>query len=570
MPQYIGVLAPTGKIFVYPDAEISQSNTFTWVNSIPYRVHAAGATELELPRVKSITINRDADSDAATCTVVCYDPSGALNPINSGTWERVLVPNTMIKTRQGYGVAGLATTGMWLIDRVSFSNPPSTVTIQCRDLAKLLLVQTLYPPIVPDDFYPVGFCTTNDKQTNEIYKKAKRWIPYSDLTEIVKFFLRLAGFDSWTVETTGVMVPLEEMSQMMLIDAINRIKDIVGYRFYVDRYGIPHFIHAPIAGSVIPASQYLIHQTVDIVSINRTISDDLARSKIISYGKTVGGIGNINVIPPRDVKNITYENRQITGKYCFSYYTVNQDWTNFKKWVCGMEASESDSWSNVEWIPAARRGSGSNYYGMKMYQKVKEYQLKNGLIKYSDIWMRHPTLQWGDEMLQVRKGMTLVRRYSGNRVVGNFFGWTKQHWNRTHMRVPVDFIETIPGKTEIEFDEMRVISSSYEPSHYLTPLKGQIRIAIHSDEALENEEQCSLMARMIDFWANIHNNSYNLEVRADTRYDIGHVADLFEDKTKTFTKVLILGMSNNMDLESGQWTMSLDIVDLEPTEVATQ
>lgn len=82
------------------------------------------------------------------------------------TWIDMFIPNRVIRTHQGYGSDGsgqvhndakLDLTGTWLIDRVEYS-ATGLVTITCRDFAKLLIEQRLYPPIIPLDQYPLDIC----------------------------------------------------------------------------------------------------------------------------------------------------------------------------------------------------------------------------------------------------------------------------------------------------------------------------------------------------------------------------------------------------------------------------
>ena len=82
------------------------------------------------------------------------------------TWVDMFIPNRVIRTFQGYGSDGsgqvhndakLDLTGTWLIDRVQYS-AKGLVTIQCRDFAKLLIEQRLYPPIIPLNRYPLNIC----------------------------------------------------------------------------------------------------------------------------------------------------------------------------------------------------------------------------------------------------------------------------------------------------------------------------------------------------------------------------------------------------------------------------
>ena len=169
------------------------------------------AESYELPNVRTIEIDRRLGSDAASVKITLvntqppsaddvldetYDQEGSsptrrdlgefgkpgaysfrrgiavdsdgLNPWAHDTseWVDLLIPNRVLKTFQGYGtdLAGnpaqdtmLALTGIWLIDRVEY-RADGQVTIEGRDLAKLLIEQKVYPPIIPLEHYPLEFC----------------------------------------------------------------------------------------------------------------------------------------------------------------------------------------------------------------------------------------------------------------------------------------------------------------------------------------------------------------------------------------------------------------------------
>lgn len=86
-------------------------------------------------------------------------------------WADALLPNRLLWTFEGYGTdfapqpwndSKLVQTGIWLIDRVSV-NTSGELTVECRDFAKLLIEQRLYPPIVPLDNYPINFCSDQEE-----------------------------------------------------------------------------------------------------------------------------------------------------------------------------------------------------------------------------------------------------------------------------------------------------------------------------------------------------------------------------------------------------------------------
>ena len=97
----------------------------------------------------------------------------------SQTWVDMLVPNRLIRTYQGYGAnydlephvdGNLVLTGLWLIDTVEF-RADATIQIQCRDLAKLLLEQHIYPPVIPKNDYPLRIIAPHEYDTGKRRKK---------------------------------------------------------------------------------------------------------------------------------------------------------------------------------------------------------------------------------------------------------------------------------------------------------------------------------------------------------------------------------------------------------------
>jgi hypothetical protein len=179
--------------------------------------------ESEIPNVRSINIDRSLDTDAATCEITLSNqwmrtnegrlipPSGVaiineedphplilgepgfFSPSHGATaeararwqqsqsnWGDLLVPNALIRTYQGFGGASpmsipeateagyLAATGVWLVDEVRVDTK-GDMSLRCRDMAKLLIEQQLYPPLVPTSSYPLRYCRWDYK--NETRQK---------------------------------------------------------------------------------------------------------------------------------------------------------------------------------------------------------------------------------------------------------------------------------------------------------------------------------------------------------------------------------------------------------------
>lgn len=210
---FIGTDRSHGRVTVEPDWFLTKT-TKTWGSGScgPYRWFQRednSQTEVEIPGIKTIKIDRSVDQDAATCTITLYnqsmddnDEAGELvsqlgNPgyytpdrgrspetnarWNQGanSWENVLTPGALLRTYQGFGgydtdgspfdidvavaSGNLLLTGLWLVDTVNVGTS-GLMNIQCRDMGKLLIEQQLYPPLIPSDKYPIQYCRWTFKQ----------------------------------------------------------------------------------------------------------------------------------------------------------------------------------------------------------------------------------------------------------------------------------------------------------------------------------------------------------------------------------------------------------------------
>lgn len=192
-------------------------------------------TQYEFTGMTEVDISRSIGQDAATCTITMWnthgstskpegidtegrkgylspgrgDPIPNLTSVYTGTntdlgmgpddthltlpmtwnypqnmYRDVFVPNTVIRTFQGYGSdnfdtlgneiymhdptsdgyvppeadAKLYQSGTWLIDQVTIDASAQTITLECRDLGKLLIEQYIYPPLLPIERFPLIYC----------------------------------------------------------------------------------------------------------------------------------------------------------------------------------------------------------------------------------------------------------------------------------------------------------------------------------------------------------------------------------------------------------------------------
>lgn len=197
-----------------------------------------------VPNLETIAIDRSVDNDVATCEITLtnqwmynngeapvgggnrelrgfFTPNRGQQPESqarwgheTNEWENVFTPNTILRTYQGYGGhakslddcltdGNLLLTGVWLIDTVNLGTN-GKLTIACRDMAKLLVDQQLYPPLIPSKKYPLTYyryvydnfaiqaaakkvtssttvsVTKGDKRLRFADSEVDRWYPSSD------------------------------------------------------------------------------------------------------------------------------------------------------------------------------------------------------------------------------------------------------------------------------------------------------------------------------------------------------------------------------------------------------
>lgn len=151
----------------------------------------------EIPNLQSISIDRSVDQDAALISLKLTNswmyelgaaPAGAeqagqpgyFTPTRGNSaeanarwghtqneWNDVLVPNALLRVYTGFGGAtgdvldavaagNLALYGIFLLDDVRIATN-GTISVTGRDVAKLLIEQQLFPPLVPHAKYPLHY-----------------------------------------------------------------------------------------------------------------------------------------------------------------------------------------------------------------------------------------------------------------------------------------------------------------------------------------------------------------------------------------------------------------------------
>ncbi len=192
---------PQGRVTIEPDWYLEMSGavvgTYTKGPVRSFQRADNSQVELELPNIATLEIDESIDSDAATCRI---EIDNQIQMLNSSTdepavvgdpgyfswshgdtseaaarwgqdpnsWSNLLIPNMLVRSYSGYGgrektipqaVAdgNIRLSGVWLIDEVQVS-VGGKITMNCRSMAKLLLEQLVFPPLVPPGQYPMARC----------------------------------------------------------------------------------------------------------------------------------------------------------------------------------------------------------------------------------------------------------------------------------------------------------------------------------------------------------------------------------------------------------------------------
>lgn len=210
-----------------------QSRSFTQPTSPAFPSEApVSERPLEFPNIQSVQTDRSLDSDVGSLTLRMWNvrpraigdipsrdelsrsvgffarsfgrpPVAAISSpqwgsIPASRWAELLVPDNIVRTYQGYGSdlldhpdktvlevpperdSKLVLTGVWHIDSVQITG--SEITVQARDVGRLMLDHMVMPPVVPNDFYPPTFegwgddVTTQEKVTVDTRRRSR--IPF--------------------------------------------------------------------------------------------------------------------------------------------------------------------------------------------------------------------------------------------------------------------------------------------------------------------------------------------------------------------------------------------------------
>ena len=150
----------------------------------------------ELPNIKSVQWSRGTDLDVGQCTIEVWNckpmpidavpvgtawdimQAGAMVYSYGGVqhssrwghsrneWFGWLMPDNLVEVHEGYGMdptkaaeldPNLVQTGLWKIKDVEMTTDSRVLRLVCEDMGSLFTDQIAYPPVVPQDWYPLSF-----------------------------------------------------------------------------------------------------------------------------------------------------------------------------------------------------------------------------------------------------------------------------------------------------------------------------------------------------------------------------------------------------------------------------
>lgn len=179
------------------DVDWSQQRSRTGV--FTSMLFGAEQTVREINSIKAYNWSRNVNEDVATCSITMlnaelipigdtsrsatedtsnrYDLPGWFTPnrddsyavdrwgIESSGWDDFFMPDRVIKTYEGYGMTEnlspgldpkMMQSGTWLVDTVTIGSD-GTMTLEMRDIGRLLLDQIVFPPVIPYEEYPLSW-----------------------------------------------------------------------------------------------------------------------------------------------------------------------------------------------------------------------------------------------------------------------------------------------------------------------------------------------------------------------------------------------------------------------------
>lgn len=104
--------------------------------------------------------------------------------------RNLIVPDRLVKTYEGYGVdydvypaedPNLMISGLWLIDEVTYDTESGDITLEMRDIGRMLLTHICFPPAIPYAEYPLAWEEIKSVQVPGRDARGGQWISLQGL-----------------------------------------------------------------------------------------------------------------------------------------------------------------------------------------------------------------------------------------------------------------------------------------------------------------------------------------------------------------------------------------------------
>lgn len=553
---------------------------------------------VELPNVKSIEIQRTIDQDAATCTVTFYNTKplavGELPPnewdieqvgyytFNRGTatnrwnyganeWRDFIVPDRLLRTYQGYGSdftntvhtdPHLLQTGVWLIDEVNISTD-GLITVNCRDLAALLIDQHVYVPVVPPKHYPLIFQPYADLTNHPNTRTPTRSeVPgnYRDYTDIVKQLCAIGGFywpNIFTSTVSGEPLPPSQGDTALVAAAvITHTESLSGdVLFAFDSATLTDAGRTAIAGIVAktigpnPAMTVVGHASSEGThEYNQQLSEQRAGS-VKAYilnlkpGASVraSGKGETAPVASNDTEAGRVANRRVDISYTTQSTTpaapTGRTYGDFEVSgtyaIAGLPINVFDKKPLMDGVNYVREILGFIFFveerGGVVFRSPNLFTAGNYVLSDQDTGGRGRT----SETLLIDERVHL-KSYN--------IGVTNAN-KRSNITVG-----TIDGRIRAEILGFEPLESQ--------PL-GVIRQAIWTDQNFADENECTVMADMIKLRQKQMYRKGNPVIPANPNLQPDDQVIIIERQTFEQHRHYITGITSTFDVETGQYDMTL-------------
>jgi len=572
--------------------------TITLANQWHYENGEMAPSDMEIGQPGYFTFNRGSSPDAQ-----------ARWGHEENAWSDVLVPNALIRTYQGYGgrdltvsdaidAGNIILTGVWLVDEVRITTN-GRLELKCRDMGKLLIEQQLYPPLIPQAEYPLQYCRWS--YTEHVTPPTQTWAPRP-------MYLQASSNDPWY----GYLEPIHGHSPYDCLDgnpdtfwlSVGNGSPTLPYAVEWIQFEVNadiNLVHLwPYAGN---------YQCFISVYENGAWVED---GGVIAYNPA--GIGRYTGIYAADIPYVTQFGTSWEAPMeaalprIYNAQYVRFTFTNLQNTPWGPYSYRAGLREAGVSLFTATPGSTEFIKGEGNYKDysdiIKELLLWSGWWFYDDTEdSGYPTVYGNIESTGAYSEECIPEDVFDKKPVIDAIHTLKEivgyiafvddegafHFESPNIWTPGNFMDTGERTTYIpELDEMltmtdyavsytdssarsEIIISSSDPTQplddtittkYIPPtadiLRGIVKPAVWVNEVFTNAEEQVIMAELIALYSFLAQRQGSVTALANPGIQINDQIRIYERQTSESYIHYVRGISTNMDLRSGIYTMTLN------------